>query len=234
MTAAQNQGQSIARRPPGAPEDCWNHIGVSGDCSCPELAREVHCRNCPVYSHAGRSLFDREAPEGYREEWTELLSRKKDAVAAAAQSVVIFTLGSAFLALPTSLFREVATKRVVHRVPGNRGKVLLGLVNIRGEIQLCVSLALVLELEKSGGTNTALRDVSGRLLVVEYMEEAWVFPVTLVHGTYRYPEDGLQSLPSTVEKTPSAFSRGTFEWAGKTISLLNEATLFAALKRGLS
>ena len=30
--------------------DCWNKIGVRGDGSCPELARHVHCRNCPVYS----------------------------------------------------------------------------------------------------------------------------------------------------------------------------------------
>ena len=32
-----------------------------GDRSCPELLSCVHCRNCPVYSAAGRSLLEREA-----------------------------------------------------------------------------------------------------------------------------------------------------------------------------
>ena len=31
--------------------DCWEQeIGVNGNASCSELARHIHCRNCPVYS----------------------------------------------------------------------------------------------------------------------------------------------------------------------------------------
>ena len=48
--------------------DCWNHIGVSGDGTCPELVKVVHCHNCPVYAAGGRSLLEREPPAEYLHE----------------------------------------------------------------------------------------------------------------------------------------------------------------------
>ena len=54
--------------------DCWRHIGVSGDRTCPELTSFVHCRNCPVFATAARSFFDRPPPEGYLDLWSRLLA----------------------------------------------------------------------------------------------------------------------------------------------------------------
>ena len=51
-------------------DDCWNRIGVRGDASCPELARHVHCHNCPVHAAAALALLDREPPEGSGAAWT--------------------------------------------------------------------------------------------------------------------------------------------------------------------
>ena len=47
--------------PEGLPalDACWNRIGVHGDASCGELAAQVHCRNCPVYSRGALALLDR-------------------------------------------------------------------------------------------------------------------------------------------------------------------------------
>jgi len=60
--------------------DCWNKIGVSGDGTCGELVKFVHCRNCPVYSAAGAMLLDREPPAGYRKRWTEHFAIEKKRV----------------------------------------------------------------------------------------------------------------------------------------------------------
>ena len=51
--------------PPGTPSDCWNHIGVRGDRSCPLLPPVVHCQNCAVFSAAGRRFLDAPSPPGY-------------------------------------------------------------------------------------------------------------------------------------------------------------------------
>src|SRR2546422_8139227 len=56
---------------------CWNKIGVYGNSSCNELPQFVHCRNCPVYSHAGAQLLNRELPDGYRRGWEGQFCRGK-------------------------------------------------------------------------------------------------------------------------------------------------------------
>ena len=49
-------GNDLQGRQPGD-GDCWNHIGVSGDRSCPELNTFIHCRNCPVYRRGRPDLL---------------------------------------------------------------------------------------------------------------------------------------------------------------------------------
>jgi len=212
-------------------DDCWNKIGTAGDGSCPELKKVVHCHNCPVHADAGRSLLDRDAPADYRHEWTQLLARQKEQSASATQSSVIFTLGSEDLALPTPVFREVTEVREIHRMPGRRNKYLMGLVSVRGEIQLCFSLELLLGLESVIPKKPAqLSD--GRMMVLEHGGDSWVFPVTKVHGTYKYDASSIKPVAATLQKGRASFTSGELEWDGKTVGCLNESALFAAVKRG--
>ncbi len=78
---------------------CWNEIGVAGDRSCLELKTYTHCRNCPVYSRAGRQLLQRQAPAGYLNEWTNLLTHHQEEQPLNTISVGIFRLGGEWLAL---------------------------------------------------------------------------------------------------------------------------------------
>ena len=40
-------------------DDCWNRIGVwsRAGATCPKLDDVTHCRNCSVYSDAGRRIL---------------------------------------------------------------------------------------------------------------------------------------------------------------------------------
>src|ERR1039458_5795110 len=134
--------------------DCWNHIGVSGDRSCPELNTFIDCRNCPVFATAARSFFDRRAPEGYLADWSRWLAdsaggargdeaeREDDHVLShgEAVSVLIFRLGEEWMAFRSQIIAEVTLPRLVHRVPHRSNSILAGLVNLRGQVQLCISL----------------------------------------------------------------------------------------------
>lgn len=145
---ASSEG-SIPRAEPV--HDCWNLIGVSGNGSCRELLRFVHCRNCPVYSAAAVQLLDRPVTEERRREWTEHYGQERKLSTPARISVVIFRLGSEWLALPTPAFQEVAERRRLHSLPHRRGGVVLGLVNVRGELLVCASLHRVLGLASPPG-----------------------------------------------------------------------------------
>jgi chemotaxis-related protein WspD len=136
--------------------DCWNRIGVRGDRSCPELTQYVHCQNCPVFAAAGRRFLDVATPPGYLEEWTQRLAAPVEEAAADLEGVLVFRLADEWLALSVHTLVEVTTLRPVHRVP-HRGGLLAGLVNIRGELCLCVHLVKLLGIEPHpAGPNGAL------------------------------------------------------------------------------
>ena len=59
-------------------------------------------------------------------------------------AVLLFRLQAEWLALPAQVFQEVAERRPVHSLPHRRQGIVLGLVNVRGELLLCVSLARLL------------------------------------------------------------------------------------------
>lgn len=121
--------------------NCWNQIGVQGDRTCPELETVIHCQNCSVYSQAGRSLLDRPAPEGYVAEWTALLGQPPQQTDyRTIVSVAIFRLGQEWLALPATVFNQVLEPAPVHSLPHRSDRILRGIVNVRGQILLCVSL----------------------------------------------------------------------------------------------
>ena len=97
--------------------DCWTSIGVHGDGSCPELKQYVHCRNCPVYSAAAGRLLDGEAVAGDLARWTSHFAQPTRAKALNTQSIVIFRVGSEWLALPTPAVMEVADLLPIHSLP---------------------------------------------------------------------------------------------------------------------
>ncbi|MFM8434763.1 MAG: chemotaxis protein CheW [Planctomycetia bacterium] len=215
-------------------EECWRRIGVSGDRSCPELETYVHCRNCPVLAEAARTFFDREPPEGYLEEWSRILEEPEVVADPDALSVLIFRIGREWLALPTMTLVEITTVRPLHRVPHRTGGVLEGLVNIRGQLQLCVSLHSLLGLDRQPTVvdQAAEGPSAARLLVVERGDAAggrWVCGVDEVGGVQRIVRSAMRAVPSTVSQANARFCQALFGWQEQTVGLRDEGRVFAAL-----
>ena len=206
-----------------APADCWNHIGVWGDRSCPELLKVVHCHNCPVFAGAGRRFLDAPSPDGYAQEWTERLAPPIEEAATDLQSVLIFRLGEEWLALPAQVLLEVASPRPIHRIP-HRAGLLAGLVNIRGELYLCARLAQLLGIRAADGGS------GGRLIVVERDGDRWVFPVEEVDQVYRFSTAELTGAPATLARAAARLTQGVFVWRERSIGYLDAARLFQALR----
>lgn len=213
--------------------DCWNTIGVGGNGSCRELSRFTHCRNCPVYSAAAAQLLDRPITLERRREWTDHFAKEKKLVTPARTSVVIFRIGAEWLALPTPAFQEVAEHRTMHTLPHRRHSVVLGLVNIRGELLICASLGKMLGLE-SATIRPRSRTLHERLLVTHWDGHRLVFPVDEVHGIRHVPHDELRSPPATVAQSTSSRTRAIFPWRNHTVGLLDAEVLFATLNHNLT
>jgi len=213
--------------------DCWNQIGVFGDGTCPELAKVIHCRNCPVYAAGGRSLLEREPPADYLREWTQALAEAKDEDRAEDMlSVLIFRLGREWLALPTHVCQEVAEMRPIHILPHRSGPVLLGLVNIRGQIRLCVSLRELLGLEPGDDSGRTMNHKNPRCLVVIAGDsDHWVLLVDELHGIQRVHLSAIREAPVTVAKAAPRLTKGVIDWQDTGVGYLDDGLLFLALRK---
>jgi len=214
---------------------CWKLIGVWGDGSCRELPPHVHCRNCDAYAAAAARLLDREPPPGYFEDWTTRVAEPRQTEVAGTKSIVIFSLGGEWLALPTTVFQEVTELRPVHSLPHRSDGIIQGLVNIRGELLIIVSLRGFLSLGAAAPPDKARHQaVYERLLVACWQGERLVFAVDEVTPGQRYRPDALQPLPSTLALAAGRYSTGLLPWHDRNVGVLDEALLFPSLNRHLA
>lgn len=211
--------------------DCWNQIGVWGDRSCPELKTYIHCRNCPAYSVAGRKLLEREAPPEYLDEWTSLLTQEKEEQAIDIISVGMFRLGEEWLALPAPVFKEVTEPSLIHSLPHRSNKILLGIVSIRGEIHICISLSDLLGLDAAAPSQNMSPIIYKRMVVVEKEENRWVFPVDEIYGIHRVHPVDLRNVPATVAHATGTYTKTMFVWQDKSVSYLDDELLFYTFNR---
>ncbi|MEM9265122.1 MAG: chemotaxis protein CheW [Cyanobacteria bacterium P01_F01_bin.13] len=217
---------------------CWNQIGVSGDHSCPRLSTVVHCQNCPVYRQAGRGLLERPIPEDYASEWTTLLTQVRGQRQVSDQntlSINIFRLGQEWLALPTRVIKQVLPTRPVHSIPHRSNKLLKGIVNVQGQLLLCVSLYELLGIDITHTINQRFTNNIQRnsyLLVVEKNRDVWAFEVDKLYGLHRCMSDSLRNAPSLGRNPLGRFTQAIVSWQQENVSYLDEACLFEALKQG--
>ncbi|MEM6433178.1 MAG: chemotaxis protein CheW [Cyanobacteria bacterium P01_D01_bin.115] len=213
--------------------DCWNQIGVRGDRTCPTLETVIHCQNCPVYSQAGRGLLDRPAPDDYLAEWTTRLARDHSQQAEETLSVALFRLGAEWLALPGDVLRQVLPPSPVHSLPHRRDRVLRGLVNVRGQLLLCVALSDLLGLAATpGGAADSLPPGSyARLVVMARGDETWAFEADEFYGLYRCPMPDVHAAPTHASRILATLTQNILHWRDQHVSYLNRDRLFDTLQQ---
>ncbi len=234
---------------------CWNEIGVSGDSSCPELKTVIHCRNCPAYQAAGRTLLQRESPQGYVEEWTNILAQdweqsaakvekknsslvKKETIDDEIIGLIIFRVSQEWLALPAWVIKEITHVHPIHTLPHRSNHVFAGIVNIRGEILMCILLRNLLSLppaELNDKNKEIDHEVSivpvvyERMIVIEIQANRWVFPVDEILGVYRFSSKKLHDTPVVISKTPDTYTKKILTVEGKNINYLDYELVFYEL-----
>ncbi|HEY3790059.1 MAG TPA: chemotaxis protein CheW [Urbifossiella sp.] len=206
-------------------DPCWQRIGVWGDQTCPELRQHTHCHNCPVFALAGRRFLDAPPPEGYSAEWAERLAVPEEETAGDLLGALVFRLGDEWLAMPVGTLVEVTHPRPVHRVP-HRGGLLAGLVNIRGELHLCVRLDLLLGIDLPADSLVN----RPRLIAIRRDSDGWVFSADEVDQVHRIAADELRTTPPTLSRSSSRLARGIFTRDGRAIGLLDEDRLFHSFR----
>lgn len=214
---------------PPVPE-CWRRIGTSGDRTCHELTRFIHCRNCPVIEAAARGFFERASPAGYRESWQDILEQPLESATAADLSVLVFRVGAEWLGLQTAALVEVTSRRPIHPLPHRTGLPLLGIVNIRGQLHPAFGLQALLGLAPSPSDR---QDASRLLLLARPGAPAagcWAMVVDEVAGIHRFGRDALRPSPATVRAASWRATDAVLDWRGNGVGMLDMERLLRGLE----
>ena len=213
--------------------DCWKRIGVEGDSTCAVLAEVFHCRYCNVYTRAATRVLDRPAAREYIEEATRLTAEPKQIAELNPATVFVFRLGNEWLAFSAAVCQEVSPWRGAHTIPSRRDGYILGVVNVRGELLLCISMERVLGIGALDEKSDAAKKLQ-RLVVIQKDGDRFAFPASEVYGLVRYAAAELQKLPPTVEQAEMHFAQALLPWNDKSVSCLDHELLFYTLNKGLS
>lgn len=210
-------GQSVS--------DCWNRTGVRGDRSCDKLATHTHCRNCDVYASGARSIMQRSLPLGYREEWAEYFARTETEQKELNRSAIVFRIGGEWLALPAAVAITIAETATPHRIPRRSGGALDGIVNVKGTLYPCMSLARLMSIGDGQPVQEARHRVYPRLLVVTLAHQSYALPVDDLHGIYHYADSDVETVPTTVNKSMHRYLTGVLTIDGMRIGCLDAELL---------
>lgn len=214
-------------------DDCWNRIGVLGDKSCPLLVEHVHCRNCSVYAAAATRLLDRYALA--QQERRQLPAEQNaESAEVASQSLLIFRMGDEWLALATRRLIEVATVQPVHSLPHQRSRALLGVANVRGALVACLSLSELLGVEAAAGAPASTARVTPRMLIIAAQGGSVVVPVDEVDGVHRIADRQLAAASVASSQAGARFTRCVLAHKGRSVRVLDDEPLLAAMTRSLT
>jgi chemotaxis-related protein WspD len=186
--------------------------------------------------HAGTRLLDREIPEDYLHERTSHVAAERKRIEVGTKSVVIFRVSTEWFALPTEVFQEVDDYCFAHTVPHHRNGILNGLVNVRGELLLSISLAALLQLAQVPEAETNGKLASRRrLLICRRKGSRFAFPVDEVQAVHRYNPKDLRDIPATLAKAGAGtYVVGVLPWSDKSVGCLDDELLFYAADKNLA
>jgi chemotaxis-related protein WspD len=208
--------------------DCWNQVGVQGDRSCAELARHLHCRNCPSYLAAARTQLARPVAAEDIAAWTEQFSKPTVRQETQKHSVLIVRCGSEWLGLHTRLCGEVTGHRTIRTLPHRRSAAILGLANVRGALIPCVSLSKLL------GIHEDAPPASPRLVVVADESHSTAVQVDEVVGTHRYSSNELRPVPDTLPVGDDRRIEAILLTRDRSVGILGAKALVDSLARCLA
>lgn len=199
---------------------CWNDIGIWGNSTCEKLGECVHCVNCGVYFDAAKELFERKIPSDYFDEWTESMERARGVSAGGGGGMFLFGLCGRLFALPSEAVSELASMRMIHKIPYRRGAGAAGLANIDGELVPTVDLAGLFGLDSAGGQFKCL-------VVCLLGGEKTAFPADFAKGSVSPDADSfVRAFPDD-----AWYSAGTFKFGGEPATLVDCDMLAGAVAK---
>ncbi|MFV2066345.1 MAG: chemotaxis protein CheW [Pirellulales bacterium] len=176
-------------------------------------------------------LLDRELSPGQLDENTARVGQPMGTEPRKVARVLVCRLHGETLALPATDIDRVAHVAIVHRIPHRTNRVVRGIVNMGGELQLCGSLADLLGM--TARADEASDDQRQRMVVLGRGRNRWSFLVDEVFGVAVYRLDHVRRPPMTVENARDCFVEAVISTTDRTATLLKTDRILSGFRAAL-
>jgi len=180
-------------------------------------------------------LLSREPNQDYLNEWAVMVQKEKKIRKPRHDfSLLLFRIHHEWFGLSTAVFNHVSENKGIHSIPFKKSPFILGLVNIGGQIRICVTLDKLLNISgQEKGHEELSSVVYDRMIVIEREDYVWVFPVDEVYGIFQFDAEQMENVPVNISKSSANYLKGIFSWKGKRIGFLDEELLCYSLKTSI-
>ena len=168
-------------------------------------------------------LLRRQPPADYLADWAHLLSQPLTEAPPAMLSLFLFEVEDERLALPVESLHEIVDPLRLHTVPNRKSELLMGLVNLHGKLEICVSLLPLLKGRPQSRKST------GKMMVWGTPQRRYITPVDAVLGVERFQAHTVKPPPAGL----SGSLKGIIFRNLEPIGLLDEVSLHDQLQRGI-
>lgn len=144
-------------------------------------------------------------------------------------TIIIFRLSQEWFGIRTIALHEICETKIIHRIPHRSEKMLLGFVNVRGQLRICISMHAFLKIEQP--EENSIKNALKFIVVQQQEEDIWVFPVDEVLGIYHIKQSQITNIPITVSQSETNLLKGIIQLEMKRVGYLDEQLLFKKLKR---
>ena len=148
-------------------------------------------------------------------------------------SAIVFRLGAEWLSLPVSMINEITMLRSIYDIPHNSNNKIRGMVNIRGELIICMSLGNLLGVEKPDEDLIEEERSINRLIMIRDNKGYIVFPVSEICGIMHYNQKTISPPPDTVKKSRLDFVTGITDFNDKSIGCIDHEKLITCIQETL-
>jgi chemotaxis-related protein WspD len=177
-------------------------------------------------------LLERQIDPAYVAEWTQLLAKDREtSVSLTFQSLVVFRLGHEWLALPARSFSGITGMHTIRKVPHRSKDILEGLVNMQGQLSLCIDLAKFMDVARLPAPSAQSKQ---KMISIGEGQEKWVFVVDEILGLFPCDLGDFSHPPVNIEKSSTNYLKGLINIGDKCVSVLDEELLLYGLERRIA
>jgi len=179
---------------------------------------------------SAQSLFRRKPPKGYVNEWIERIKIPLQEDDTEGKSALVFRIGNEWLAITSAAIKEVTEVRPIHKIPHTNSKILLGVTNIHGDLNLMISMQALFDFDSESKTEHLQKNAYPRHIVFGYGHDLFVFKADEVYGMVHFHQEDIEDIPISISKSLANYSSGIFLFKDKRIGILNEKSIMSSIK----